>query len=183
MEVNNNRQLFLRRLNSNDLDNLFDYLQNLSLETKRRFGPHPFDRQSIFDFYLSDTHKGYVVHTMEPDEIIAYAIIKIGFLEHDCTRLQSYGLTLDYKTDCTFAPSVADAWQSCGVGNTLFQFILSEVLTMGIERIILWGGVQCDNERAVNYYKRNGFKTLGQFTHNGENYDMICTIPNKALNI
>lgn len=37
IETNNNRQVFLRRLNSNDLDNLFDYLQNLSGVTKMRF--------------------------------------------------------------------------------------------------------------------------------------------------
>jgi diamine N-acetyltransferase len=179
IETKNNRQVFLRRLNSNDLDSLFDYLQNLSTETKRRFGPHKFDRQSIIDFYDLDTNLGYVAHTVEAKEIIAYSIIKIGYLEHDRNRLESYGMTLDNKTDCTFAPSVADLWQSCGVGNNLFHFILADLTTMEIERIILWGGVQIDNEKAVNYYKKNGFKTIGQFAYNGENYDMIHNISAK----
>lgn len=181
IEAKNNRQVFLRRLNSNDLDNLFDYLQNLSIETKKRFGPHKFDRQSIIEFYDLNTNLGYVAHTVDTNEIIAYSIIKIGYLEHDAIRLQSYGITLDINTDCTFAPSVADLWQSCGIGNNLFRFILSDLTSMEIERIILWGGVQLDNEIAVNYYKKNGFKTLGQFAYNGDNYDMIYEIPAKPI--
>jgi ribosomal protein S18 acetylase RimI-like enzyme len=176
IEVKNNRPYFLRRLNSNDFDNLFDYLQNLSAETKKRFGPHNFDKQSIIDFYDLNTNLGYIAHTVDTKEIIGYSIIKIGYLVHDAKRLESYGITLNNKTDCTFAPSVADLWQSCGIGNTLFRFILSDLMTTEIERIILWGGVQMDNERAVNYYKKNGFKTLGQFAYNGENYDMIYNV-------
>jgi ribosomal protein S18 acetylase RimI-like enzyme len=179
IEVKNNRQVFLRRLNSNDLDNLVDYLQNLSPETKKRFGPHKFDRQSIIEFYDFNYNLGYVAHTVDTREIIAYSIIKIGYLEHDSIRLQSYGIKLDNKTDCTFAPSVADLWQSCGIGNNLFHFILSDLTNTEVERIILWGGVQIDNEIAVNYYKRNGFKILGQFAYNGDNYDMIYDIPTK----
>lgn len=83
---------------------------------------------------------------------------------------------LSNTSDCTFAPSVADAWQSCGVGNSLFQFILSSLKATEVKRIILWGGVQIDNEKAVNYYKKNAFKTLGQFYYNGENYDMVLDV-------
>lgn len=43
----------------------------------------------------------------------------------------------------------------------------------GTKRIILWGGVQAGNEKAVSYYLKHGFRTVGQFEHNGNNYDMI----------
>jgi ribosomal protein S18 acetylase RimI-like enzyme len=163
------------------LDNLFDYLQNLSSETIKRFGPHKFDRQSIIDFYDLKTNLGYIAIAIETKEIIAYSIIKIGYLEHDNSRLQSYGLILDNNSDSTFAPSVADIWQSCGIGNKLFQFIVSDLSATEIKRIILWGGVQMNNEIAVNYYKKNGFKILGQFAYNGDNYDMIYEILSNAL--
>jgi ribosomal protein S18 acetylase RimI-like enzyme len=181
IEAKNKQQVFLRRLNSNDLDNLFDYLQKLSTETKKRFGPHKFDRQSIIDFYDLKTNIGYIALTIDTNEIIAYSIIKIGYLKHDSSRLQSYGIILDNNTDSTFAPSVADLWQSCGIGKKLFQFILLDLSKTEVKRIILWGGVQMDNEIAVNYYNKNGFKTLGQFAYNGENYDMIYEIPTNAL--
>jgi GNAT superfamily N-acetyltransferase len=180
IEAKNKKLVFLRKLESKDFGDLFDYLQDLSAETKKRFGPHEFDQQSIVEFYkLPDIHRGYVALDIETNRIVAYSIIRIGYLGHDKIRLQSYGLTLDNTADCTFAPSVADLWQGCGVGNKLFHFILSDLKINKIRRIILWGGVQVDNDRAVSYYKRNGFKILGQFSHNGENYDMIFDVPTK----
>jgi ribosomal protein S18 acetylase RimI-like enzyme len=177
IKTKNNRQVVLRKLTLADYDNLFLYLDNLSLVTKKRFGPHPFDKQSILDFYQKDKHRGYVAHDPETLGIVAYSIINIGYLEDDGYRLQSYGLTLDDKTDCTFAPSVADSWQGCGIGNSLFKFIVSDLKLLEIKRIILWAGVQASNDKAVNYYKKNGFQTLGEFyNHNGKNYDMVLNL-------
>ena len=176
-ETKNNKQVILRKLNSKDFDNLFDYLQKLSRDTKRRFGPHPFDKQSIIDFYENaEIHLGYIAISFDTKEIVAYSIIKMDYLHHDSFRLQTYGMTLDSQIDCTFAPSVADEWQGCGIGNALFHFILSDLKCQQFKRIILWGGVQTDNSNAINFYKKNGFKTLGQFTYNGENNDMVLEI-------
>ena len=171
-----NRQVVFRRLYLNDLDNLFIYLQSLSAETKRRFGPHDFDLQSLYKFYESNLNLGYIAIESDTNDIIAYFIIKIGFLEHDRNRLESYGMLLDNHKDSTFAPSVTDIWQGYGIGNHLFSYLLSDLTTHKIERIILWGGVQMDNKRALNFYKKNGFDTIGQFIYNGENYDMTYDI-------
>jgi len=174
IKTKDNRQVYLRRLNSNDIDNLFFYLNMLGTGTKKRFGPHQFDKQSIIDFYEHPgTHKSYIAQTIDTNEIIAYSIIRYGYLESDYHRFLSYGIELNRKTDCEFAPSVADAWQSCGIGNQLFPFILQDLKETEIKRIVLWGGVQADNEKAIDYYKKNGFQTAGQFTYNGENFDMI----------
>ena len=170
----NHRQVVLRSFNSDDLENLFDYLQGLSAKTKKLFGPHPFDKQSIIDLYKNpNQYLGYIAEVMDTKKVVAYSIIKIGYLQHDSFRLQSYGLKLDKNKDCTFAPSVADLWQIYGIGNAMFNFIYSDIKTKGIKRIILWGGVQSNNERAINYYNKNGFRVLGQFENNGQNYDMI----------
>jgi GNAT superfamily N-acetyltransferase len=177
IETKDSRLVLIQRLSSNDVDNLLYYLENLSLETKKRFGPHQFDKQSVVEFYGNhDINWGYIAKAVDTDEIVAYSIIKFGYLESDYNRFFSYGIKLDGKFDCEFAPSVADLWQSCGIGNILFQFILDDLKKTNVKRIILWGGVQADNERAVNYYKKNNFKLLGQFSHNGENFDMILAI-------
>jgi diamine N-acetyltransferase len=173
----NNQSILLRRLTINDLEELCRYLQALSPETKSRFGPHQFDEKSVAGFYATaDVHIGYVAIDRATTTIIAYAIIKPGYLQHDKARLQSYGLIVNDKTDCTFAPSVADSWQGLGIGNNLFHFILRDLKTTSINRIILWGGVQADNYKAVQYYQRNGFTTLGHFLYNGNNYDMVYDI-------
>ncbi len=176
IKTKNNREVILRKLSTVDYEDLLNYLDGLSIDTKKRFGPHPFDKQSIADFYLDDTHIGYIAQETETTSIVGYSIIKIGYLQQDRFRLQSYDLRLDEKKDVTFAPSVADSWQSCGIGNALFHFILANLKPAEISRIILWGGVQAGNDKAVNYYKKNGFQTLGEFQHNGLNYDMVLQI-------
>jgi ribosomal protein S18 acetylase RimI-like enzyme len=173
----NNQSVRLRRLEPGDVEKLAAYLQLLSPETQQRFGPHPYATQQITDFYLyHGPCRGYIAEAMDSNHIIAYSIIKMGYLAHDAPRLQSSGIVPDAATDCTFAPSVADEWQSCGIGNRMLHFIIHDLQTKGIKRMILWGGVQMGNTKAVNFYKRNGFRIIGQFQYQGENYDMVCDI-------
>jgi len=177
IRAKNNKSVLLRKLTSDDIEKLSYYLQNLGPDTIKRYGPHGFDKQSIIELYQNqDQYTGYIAEDSATSEIIAYSIIKTGYLEHDGYRLQSYGLIPDEITDCTFAPSVADQWQSQGVGNSLFHFMLSDLKSKGFRRIILWGGVQSSNQKAVNYYLKNGFIKLGQFEYNGQNDDMILEI-------
>ncbi len=173
----NNLPFLLRRLDKGDFDNLVSYVNGLSQETRKRFGPHAFDKQSMVDFYSeNDLRLGYIAVDLETGAIVGYAIIKRGILEHDRARLESYGLVPDQERDSTFAPSVADNRQGQGIGSSLLQFIIADLKTRKINRIILWGGVQADNERAIQYYLRNGFTRLGQFEYNGSNYDMMLSL-------
>lgn len=167
----------IRNLGPEDFTILHNYLEQLSIETRQRFGPHRFDLASIIEQYADpDKFMGYIVIDNCKGNVVAYSIVKKGILEHDSKRLQSYGLILNDNTDFTFAPSVSDDWQGKGVGQFVFRYICSELKKMGVSRIILWGGVQCDNERAVNYYIKNDFRILGRFEYNGCNYDMIREI-------
>ena len=172
-QTKDSKQVEIRKFQLSDCDNLCSYYNQLSNETKNRFGPHSFDKQSIVNIYNDTLSLGYLAIDTLNDQIVAYAIVRIGFLEHDRSRLESYGLILDPETDATFAPSVADEWQSCGIGNRLLHFIMDDLKSKGIQRIILWGGVQCSNEKAVNYYKKNNFRILGEFEYHGANYDMV----------
>jgi GNAT superfamily N-acetyltransferase len=166
--------LIIRPFGLSDADDLADYFIGLSHETTRRYGPHPFDRATIVEIFSGNTGLlGYIAIEQDNQSIIAYSVIKYGVIHHDQVRLESYGLKINNQTDCTYAPSVADAWQSCGVGNLMFQFILDDLKSMGFRRIILWGGVQADNLKAVNFYRKNGFQEVGRFEHNGNNLDMI----------
>jgi diamine N-acetyltransferase len=177
IKTKNSKPVYLRKLCASDFDSLITYLEQLSNDTKKRFGPHPFDRASVVDFYeQNNLHIGYIGIDMETSDIIAYCIIKMGYLEHDQDRLSSYGLSLQHQTDCTFAPSVADTWQGQGVGNHLFRLICADLISMGFKRMILWGGVQTSNEQALHYYSKLGFKNLGRFFYNGENDDMILNL-------
>lgn len=159
---------------SSDLPLLLDYLQQLSPATRKRFGPHPFDEAAILRFYADPFDVwGFLAKSAETGAIVAYAPVKRGYLEHDRLRLEAYGLSLNQHTDCTFAPSVADAWQGLGLGGQLFDFIQTELQVCGIQRMILWGGVQASNVPALRFYEKMGFRVLGAFEYEGENWDMV----------
>ena len=71
---------------------------------------------------------------------------------------------------------MADEWQQFGIGFENFKMIAAVCKDKKIDRLFLWGGVQASNERAVNFYKRNGFVELGRFQYNGDNIDMMLLI-------
>ncbi|NVO18400.1 MAG: GNAT family N-acetyltransferase [Bacteroidetes bacterium] len=170
-------QVVVRKIQPGDLDLLLEYFTYLGPETRSRFGPHAFDRETLIQIYLNSlNYLGYIAIENETGKIIAYSVIKIGYLEHDSDRLCSYGLTLDARKDCTYAPSVSDEWQSLGVGKAMFQFILTSLIASGFKRIILWGGVQSKNEKAVNFYRNAGFRKLGTFEYKGMNTDMCLDL-------
>jgi GNAT superfamily N-acetyltransferase len=166
--------IIIRRLEMADIHLLEHYLAGLSQQTRNRFGPHQFDSASLHSIFHDQTsHKGFIAIETETGRIIAYAIVRMGFLPHDAPRLETYELHLHPRTDATYAPSVADEWQGKGLGILLFQYMLEYLQQEGIQRIILWGGVQASNEKAVRYYQRLGFHTLGAFEYHGMNLDMI----------
>ena len=176
--INHGKRIRLRSLQADDSGRLLNYLDGLSIDTRRRFGPHSFDGHTIETICLNPPpgELRFVADDTETSEIIAYAIIKKGYLLHDADRLSNYGLQLSGESDCTFAPSVADGWQSSGLGSKLFEFILSQTRSMNFKRIILWGGVQATNEKAIRFYQKFNFRTLGEFEYNGKNFDMILEI-------
>jgi diamine N-acetyltransferase len=173
--IRDGREIVLRRLDLSDLSALAQYLDSLGEATRRRFGPHPYDLNSLNDFYHTPRHIGFIAIDTA-GMIVSYSVIRIGFLHHDQPRLESYGLKLDHDTDACFAPSVSDQWQSLGVGDIMLSYILDELRAMDIRRVILWGGVQADNEKAINYYLKNGFRTLGDFEYHGLNLDMMLEV-------
>lgn len=169
-----------RALSSSDFEQLEHFLHSLSPESKGRFGPHGYDFDSIRSFYLDSKNTG-ILGFSEERELIAYAILRSGFLDHDRQRIEGYGLSLNMDMDSTFAPAIADLWQGRGIGNELFNFVENLAKGKGIYRMILWGGVQSSNDRAVNYYKKLGFRPVGSFEYHGWNQDMIYQIPRYTI--
>ncbi len=160
-----------------DLSNLLSYLLHLNEETQNRFGPHPFTKEALEYLYHHPDYRGFIIIETNSTFIIGYAIVKLGYLEHDSTRLSSYDLQLNQHTDATFAPSLADEWQGKGLGKLLWNTVKSFLISEGVDRVILWGGVQETNQRAFSYYQQNGFREVGRyFFHEKINIDMVCLL-------
>jgi len=158
MKAKDGTQILLSKFTISEANNLSIYLNHLSPESKQRFGPHPYDVDSIYTlFNQSDTYVGYIAQEKTQGKIISYSVIKHGYLEHDKLRLESYGLELDKDSDCTFAPSVSDEYQNKGIGKLMFDYIIDDLQTINKKRIILWG-VRCTSGQSSS-------KTTEMHTH------------------
>lgn len=165
----------VRPLEKGDEADLHAYLNGLSAESRSRFGPHPFDRETIRHLCqnLPDDVFRFVAFSPE-NTLVAYLLVKRGTLPEDRQRYAARNLFFDEETTCTFAPSVADTWQGSGLGDAMFGHILDALRPYGFQNMVLWGGVQASNERARRYYVRNGFEPVGHFWHNEkDNVDMF----------
>ncbi len=167
----------LRALMTTDGTRLGDYFENLSAATRARFGPHLLDRATADALCAtldpSQTIR-FVATRVPADPIIAYCILMLHVTEHEQARFAHYGLELASTLDCTVAPSVADAYQNQGLGVPLMKHVIECARQLGRRSVVLLGGVQVTNERAVHVYQRLGFQTIGAFEYPGDcwNADM-----------
>jgi ribosomal protein S18 acetylase RimI-like enzyme len=175
-QLRNGKTVEVRQLMADDDQKLFEYFdKHFSAESKSRFGPHPFDKMTIDSICqnINDEIKRYVAIDDERN-IVAYMLIKQGMIEWDKKRYSERNKFYDNNSSVTFAPSVADAWQSSGLGNLMNSVIEADLMKQGIRFIILWGGVQATNEKAVSFYKKLGYRYIASFWHDGkDNYDMM----------
>lgn len=175
-QTKQNKQVQIRLLNNSDFDRLMHYLHSLHAATVQRFQPHSFEPQEVLSFYQQQGTEACVAIDTATDEMVGYAVLKKGLLPHDVPRLQQYGYPLQYDAAYTFAPSVKDDWQSTGVGQLMMNMVLTEMRNRQVRQLVLWGGVQVSNERAVHFYRKNGFRLLGCFEYNGMNEDMLLEL-------
>ncbi len=162
-----------RSLKPSDSSALLQYFQSLSAETRMRFGPHDFDEATAQQICNGQMEKCIAYIGLDNGRIIAYAIVLQGYTLGDYNRYLHYEIEMDNEHDFTLAPSVADDWQSKGVGSQLYSFVENQLRAKEAHKIVLWGGVQLSNQRAVRFYLKHGFRTLAQFEYQGTNLDMV----------
>lgn len=171
-----------RPLRPDDAARLGAYFDDLSPLSRSRYGPHPFDQataDAICAGIASDDILrllGTIVGDDGQERIVAYFLLKRGVWEGDAKRYEALGIPLDPATDITLAPSVADAYQDRGIGSRMASYALETARGMGYRRVVLWGGVQAGNERAVHFYAKCGFRKVGEFFTDKNNFDMILDL-------
>jgi diamine N-acetyltransferase len=172
------QEVLVRPLRSDDASRLGGYLRGLSPESRGRYKPHRFDQQTVDAMCAALDYRDILrlvatVPGASGERIVAYMLLKIGVWEEDQRRYQALGIPLDPDRDGTFAPSVADDYQNQGLGSQMLRHILQLAPKLGRRRIVLWHGVQATNDRAVHFYTRWGFRKVGEFFTDKNNYDMI----------
>lgn len=150
------------------------FLQQLPADVKARFGPHSFEEEVVRQLLVEASVFNTALLAFTPDgALIAYHLLRKGFLLNEAPRLSSYGLLLNSDSDYTYAPVQDPGYQGIGLGSRMWQVICGRLQQQQARRVFLWGGVQTSNLPAIRFYQKNGFQELGRFEWQGENADMM----------
>jgi GNAT superfamily N-acetyltransferase len=187
LRLPNGQRALVRLQRPTDAWLLTRYFTSLSAATRNCYGPHAFNYETACQLCatIDYHHTLRFIATTDADhsgQIIAYFILRLGVLENDRKRYAALGITLHDEEDTALAPSVADAYQSHGIGSLVMPHLLDAARRLGRQRIALWGGTQALNHRAIHFYEKFGFVKAGEFEITRKdgtvlnNYSMILTL-------
>ncbi|GAB2682846.1 hypothetical protein GCM10027036_41290 [Flavihumibacter cheonanensis] len=165
--------MYTRIATAADVDIIVNFYQQLQEATRRLYAPHSMDRESLQQQIADPAH--LMLLTFVEEELAGYQVFLKGAFPWERDRYMQYGMAIHQET-ASYAPVLGDGYQGRGAGTLMLTQALPYLKDAGITRLILWGGVQCANIRAVNFYLKNGFRIVGYFEWEGANYDMISTI-------
>ena len=171
-----------RRLAATDEIELQRYFDALSPLTRSRFGPHPFDASttSALCQQTFDNLQAWVAWDDEAQQLAAYLVIKPGYLHFEEDRYRGYGLRLDHSQDYTLAPSVADDYQSQGIGKSLMAHVLADLRQrrgndLPLGKVLLWGGCRLLTIGPAAFTKNSAFACLANSNITAATSTWSCT--------
>jgi GNAT superfamily N-acetyltransferase len=184
VETGSGLSINVRPIRLGDGDLLGEYFLGLSPETIDLYGPHPFD-QVTADRFCAEIDPSQVIRWIATltegnhERCIAYVIQQFGIPPDELTRYAAAGLVLAAESGCLIAPSVADSHQNSGIGTPMLRHILNVANRLGIQVVVLMGGVFAHNLRAVHFYEKLGFRRIAPFiapwAKGRTSYDMLLT--------
>lgn len=164
MALPSGQTVLARPLLSSDTARLGAYFESLSAETRSRFGPHPLDAAAAAQLCAEiDATRVLRWVAAADDEIVAYFILMWSVTTYEYERYATHNIALSGDVDCTFAPSVADRVQGQGLGSLMFAPMRRLAREAGRGRMVLLGGTQATNARAIAFYRKLGFIELARF--------------------
>jgi ribosomal protein S18 acetylase RimI-like enzyme len=158
------------------------YFDDLSDAVRGMYGPHKLTAEFARTFCDELDYRRFLPFLAwrdgaDPREICAYFLVQVGTREGDARRYVDHGEPLVDDECATLAPCVADAWQERGLGSALFPHVAASLRRLGRRRLVLWGGVRGDNPRAQHFYRKVGFRHVGNFlVRDVDNLDMVLDL-------
>lgn len=164
-ETGDHENLVMRPLLAEDATKLAAFLDNLSEETRRLvdFKGNIKGISGKMIEAINKYDKQRLVIENSDHRIVGLMELSFGLPEDDIKRYAGYGIRLDEATDCRFGPTLADDYQGSGLGSKILPAITDIAQRFSKTRMILWGGVLANNDRAIHFYEKFGFVNVGSF--------------------
>jgi diamine N-acetyltransferase len=164
--------LVLRSLEKHDASALAKYFDTLTVESKRRFQPHALTAEAALQICAEKDAATLRVIVEFAQRVIAYFILDPMVSIHEIARYRDAGITLKPGNDFMFAPSVLDEFQSTGIASMAMPYLTELARTKGARSLVLMGGTQATNHRAIAFYEKFGFVRYGGYQTDVFNHDM-----------
>ena len=172
MQVQLTDDWVLRSLRADDGGALAAYFAALSPESKRRFQPHPLTATVAEELCAAASSTALRLVIDRTGKIIGYFIFETVMSVHEATRYRPFGHALETGKDFLFAPSMADAFQNQGLASRAMPHLLGLARQSGARSVVLMGGTQATNARAIAFYEKFGFQRFGGYQTEIYNHDM-----------
>lgn len=174
----NKNHYLLRKLQNSDYEMLAKYFISLSDETRSRFGPHPLTEEYALELcnQEEDTAFRFVLEKEAESIIVGYFILESQMSIHEKERFARFDVTLESKCDLLFAPSILDGYQNNGLASKVMPVLINEAKQLKAKRLVLMGGTQESNDRAIAFYEKFGFKKYGGYHTEMYNHDMMMEL-------
>ena len=155
--------LVFRSLKTADLEALAAFYGGLSQRT-REFWHRQANARTLAAEHCDAIDRFDKLRLVAVDGMMIVAVFELSFSipDGDHERFAAYGLSLDEGTDARFGPCVRDDEQGSGLARRLLAETSRIASREGRSRLILWGGVQHENHRARQFYKRERFSEVGR---------------------
>lgn len=166
VQTRDGQPLEVRELHAEDAREFGRFFAGLGAETRSYFGPHPLDAAEAARLCAAQPEPMARRIVAIADGLIAgYFILELGVRDEDADRYRARGQELNPGRVATLAPVMADDWQNRGVAGAVFPSLLRVARAAGRDSLLLMGGTQKRNARAVRFYLREGFQPRGEFEH------------------
>jgi GNAT superfamily N-acetyltransferase len=172
----NNNTYTLRPITVRDSNALGEYFVRLSDETKRRFQPHPLTNEQAAQLCAEQgatpDETALRLILLSDETVIGYFILESTMSVHEASRYAAHGIELVSQKDVLFAPSILDEYQNLGLASLVMPHLLSFVKANNARSLVLMGGTQSTNPRAIAFYEKFGFEKFGGYETEIFNHDM-----------
>ena len=151
------RTIVLRNAEISDADNLIRYVKTVAAET-------PFLIREPDEFALTlEQEEAFIESCLKNPKALLLVATVNGEHIGNCS-LMSMGQYRRYSHRCEVAIALYQKYCGMGIGKKMLETILSVAKDIGYEQAEL--EVICDNQNAVDLYRKLGFEVFGTFPDN-----------------